>query len=259
MENILYHISTYTCTYTYTYTCISCGFIILLFSYDLINNSTLYSSKKKKTVWHNEIEIYNLDMLYRHWLHDTGRSTAGEKIRAHKRRLEFHSVLATKATWAPWWGLFVGTNLSSLDDAIKVPSKNILKNLVSPPTQEASSFVTGITLKNCQKLEHFKKHCNRIVCGLNCDYDVFDPLNNRREKLTAKAFEKIIYASRQQIQATLSPHRLLRTGHFFQTNRRTRSFFPYGTKRWNSLHAPCTSHVSKLSSYSVITFPHKHI
>ena len=98
-------------------------------------------------------------------------------------------------------------------------------------------LLIGLNSKNNEKMERIRKRCHKIVCGPSCKCDAFTPLRDRRQLLADKAFKRILSA--ENISNGLLPHRLPRTGHFFQeylrTDRRARSFIPYCIARWNHL------------------------
>ena len=99
-----------------------------------------------------------------------------------------------------------------------------------------SPLLVGINNKNNEKLERIGRRCHRIICGSDCDCDLFENLRERRIRQALKKFKKM--TNPDHILHHLLPRRLPRTNHFaipfMTTQRRVNSFIPYCSILFNN-------------------------
>ena len=111
----------------------------------------------------------------------------------------------------------------------------VYNNYILSVLEFNAPLFVGLNVKNNERMERIRRRCHRIICGLHCKCDVFQPLKERRELLAMKLFEQMM--SSDHISHDLLPHLLPRTGRLFQefikTERRSNSFIPFCLFRWN--------------------------
>ena len=126
--------------------------------------------------------------------------------------------------------------LKKIPTATKKDLIQMYRSYIQSIMEYNSPLMVGMSSKNNSKLERINRRCHRIICGMDCDCEVFTPMNERRLKKAEDFFTKIMNPA--NISHDLLPHRLPRTQKFFfeymRTTLRLKSFIPHSLLRSNS-------------------------
>ena len=126
--------------------------------------------------------------------------------------------------------------LKKISTASKEDLIQVYRSYIQSIMEYNSPLMVGMSSKNNSKLERVNTRCHRIICGCDCDCEVFTPMNERRLAKAADFFTKITNSA--NISHNLLPHRLPRTQKFFieytRTTLRLRSFIPHSVLHSNS-------------------------
>lgn len=126
--------------------------------------------------------------------------------------------------------------LKKIPTASKKDLIQVYRSYIQSIMEYNSPLMVGMSSKNNSKLERVNRRCHRIICGCDCDCEVFTPMSERRLEKAADFFAKIMNPA--NISHNLLPHRLPRTHKFFvdymRTTQRLRSFIPHSVLHSNS-------------------------